>query len=456
MKFLAIHKMFLAILVHRDQKMLFDQIEDKTVYYLFGKEHSVLVANSESISNTIQSKMHPIVYDTGFYTPVRAFQHLEYLDQEIVPDAGTLSSTLEYESDFEVNRKLMAIRSRLAYASSELFGPDRFTFQMDIPRNSVGTRRQYVYTLKFSNIPCYYFEGSPVFDQISEIMPQMETGPLICSSLTISQAMLNPPEWYLKEIFRDIVQLEQVPVEDKILIDGPITGNVYLFYKGVVNVTEGQLEDFIEEVNETVRSYIQTKTFPRNTPQNFVKTRHLQLIQNNQWSLGIPELPVDTNLFKDEIQISLSFRRTVDFFWFLFWLMLAPTYSFIEKELQVNVQTHLIQIYYNTQYYPDYLRVLTASRCRAESPSEDDVLIYYPNQLSKERVAELKKGGTYISFYDNENHEPALIIADNFKIPELKLEQTIPKTFSLETRREYDYDLDAINQMIGGTSGSSI
>jgi hypothetical protein len=429
---------------------ILNQIDAKTVYYPSGKDHLLVVASPENIPLTLQAQIHPFIYHTGFHIPVRAFQHIEYLDTKILPDSGTIDDDddLNYKSDPEINRKLMAIRSQLAYAASELLGPDKFYFQLEMPLNDVGTRREYVFRLKFSEIPCYYIEGSPIFQEIEAILPQVTTGPLICSSFTLNLAAHRPPQWYLKEIFRDIVELDIIQTSGRVLIEGPVTGDLYLFYEGIVNVTEGQLDETSEEINNAIQSMIETKTFPRNTPNIFIETRQLRRITNGQWTLQLPAIPEDPNLFQEQIQISFTFPRVVDLFWFLFWLMISPTYSFIVKELQIKVHSHQINVEYYTKYYPDYLRVLTASRVRAPLASKDMTKIYYPERLTAKRTTVLKNEGPYIRFFDQANHEDALIVADNLKIPSFKMERSAPSNYSLETRLKYDTNPETIIQMI--------
>src|SRR5207249_1921678 len=83
------------------------------------------------------------------------------------------------------------------------------------------------------------------------------------------------PRWYIRELFRDAIELKEVHQPDKTLVVGQ-TGELYLFYNEPVNVSDDEVLGLIADIRGTITASIRTKTFPRNTPQHYVLAKRLQ------------------------------------------------------------------------------------------------------------------------------------------------------------------------------------
>lgn len=407
-----------STICNQDVCNICEEIVDKiTIYPKFGK-YKLCVVSEENIPESLKQNLEPVILRTPFETPVRAYQQYYY-------DLSTLV-------DPEVNRKLMAMRSKLGYSIAENLAPDRFYVQLENPMNDTTTRRQYQYRLFYDEIPCYAFKNDSFIRNLQEATNQ-QIGPVITSSYAIN--VMDAPHWYVKEMFRDICELGEFPMEDKVLVEGPASGELYLFYQEETNLTEDMLDQLINNVRGKIAAAIQLKIFPRNTSQEFIKSHQLTLVGNNQWTIAYP-IPENIPLFLTLMQQSFVFDTLDQLFWFLTWLALCPTYSFIEPELQIRVQSNEILVTHSTKYLPDYIRVRSASRAKLKT--EGQVQIVYPDQLSSEDFLNMTKGTTYLSFYDHANNERAVIIHNNFEIPQIQREY--PPDFSLDRRIEYDVD----------------
>lgn len=398
---------------------LCERIVDKiTIYPKFGK-YKLCIVSEGNIPESLKERLEPVILPTEFETPVRAYQQY-YYDLSSLNDPG-------------INRKLMATRSKLGYVIAENLAPDRFYVQLENPMNDTNTRRRYQYRLLYDDIPCYALVGDSFISNLQAAV-QQQIGPVITSSYAIN--VMDAPHWYVKEMFRDICELGEFSMEDKVLVEGPASGELYLFYQEETNLTEDILDQLINDIRGRIAAAIQLKVFPRNTPEEFVKSRRLTLVGNDQWTLDYA-IPENTPLFASLLQQSFVLNSLDQLFWFLTWLALSPTYAFIEPEMQIRVQSNEILVSYSTKYLPDYIRVRSASRAKAQVQS-GQVQIYYPDQLPAEEFAEMIKGQTYLSFYDYANNERAVIAHSEFKMPQIQRET--PPDFSLNRRIEYDID----------------
>ena len=459
--------MFSAIILPRRFELLTRFIEEKIVFYPATSDYFLCISNGEAIPKSIKDRLREVVIDTGFVSPIRAYQHFEYLMDELIPDAYRRSSQgPELTEEVEVNRELIALRSKLAYAISELLAPTQFYVQLETPVNSTGTRRLCRYRLYYNEIPCYIFDQSIVLDE--EVQPpdvvgdfktvdqvisglpheekslmeeiqaitEMEAGPIICSTRTLTLMRDDPPRWYIRESLRDLCHFQEIDMEDKVLVEGPATGELYLFFKEDVNLVEEQQIRLTNEIRGSITASIRAKVFPRKTPDEFIKSRQLTKILNQQWTLPGPWTEDTPELFRELIQISFTFRNADDLFWFLLWLSLSPTYSFIERELEIFVQESIIQVRYRTNYYPDYLRVMTARRVKHAEASSGKGEILYPGRLTEELGDR-----PFIHFYDSEKNDRAVVALEEGDLYLPTLQRTAPTDYSLDSRIKYDLDL---------------
>lgn len=396
-----------------------DIIEDKVTIYLPTSKYTLCVASEENIPISIKDQLIPVVIDTKFSQPVRAYQHYYFKIEDI--------------TDPTLNRELMALRSKLVYAVSENLAPDKFYFRLDTSMNDDSTRRNYTYKLYYEEIPCYTFKEDSLLDNFRAVA-QQHLGPLIVSTYSLNIDRI--PHWYSKEMFRDIIELGDFPMEDKIVVEGPSSGELYLFYQKESNITEDILNDLIIEIRGHIISAVNLRIFPRNSSNEFIKSRQLKSTNNKQWFIPY-NVPRNINVFSTLIQLCFSLKSLDELFWFLTWMLVCPTYSFIEQELKICVGSELIRVCYATKYLPDYIRVNTASRIQLPRVT-NEVRILYPDRLSQEELSKELTDKTYISFYDHGNNERALLMHSKINIPQI--DKYNPSDYSLDTRINYDVD----------------
>lgn len=392
-------------------------IPDKVTVYLPVNKYILCIASEENIAKSIKDKLIPVVINTKFSQPVHAYQHYYFRVEDITNPS--------------MNRQLMALRSKLTYAVSENLAPEKFFFRMENPMNDDETRRNYIYKLYYEEIPCYAFKEDSLLDNFNSVKDQ-ELGPLIISTRSIR--VEGVPDWYCKEMFRDIVELGEFNMDDKIVVEGPSSGELYLFYQEESNITEDLLNDLIIEVRGRIISAVNLRIFPRNSPNEFIKSRQLKSTNNGQWFIPY-NVPRDINTFQGLLQLCFNLKSLDELFWLLTWLLICPTYSFIEQELRICVGSQSIRVCYSTKYLPDYLRVKSASRIQLPEITSI-VRILYPDHLSQDELNKELIDQTYISFYDYANNERALLIHPKINIP--LIDKNIPPDYSLETRISYD------------------
>lgn len=424
--------MFSALIIPSANQTLPDLIQEKTTFYPETKDYYLCVVSNPQIPLSVKEKFVPVVIDSTFVSPVRAFQHIEFDITELSPGSTQRGSEVLTPQP-EVSRNLIALRSKLVYAISELLSPNRFHLQLNSLPNSSGSFREYLYQLNFDEIPCFTLKDGDFMRRLSELA-QITVGPLIMSSRNYGVTRDSPPSWYLREMLRDLSDFGDLPVRNKVLIEGP-SGNLYLFYEHTVNVTEDQLHQVILEIRGQIAASIKSLIFPRGTPDWFIKSRQLVQMANGQWTLPF-NLPDSSEVFAETIELSWTFSQVSELFYFLSWLMLAPTYPWIERELEILVESSNIRIRYRTHYFPDYLRVLTA--CRSHTHDETGQ-IYYPDRIDY-RVSGLPS----IEFYDSFNNERAFVALTSGESTLPKISRTAPSSYDLETRLQYDLKMGEV------------
>jgi hypothetical protein len=387
-------------------------IAEKVTIYLPSKKYTVCIVTEENVTDKIKEQITPAIIKSGLVEPVRAYQRYY--------------SGIEEMQRPVINRKLMAFKSKLSYAVCENLASDDLYFKLENPMNDDATRRYFNYRLYYNEVPCYTFKSDILLDNFYAVTKQ-NFGPLIISThaLTIE----GIPQWYTKETFRDMIELGEYKLKDKVMVEGPNTSDLYLFYQEETNVTEDMLNKIIKEIRGNITAALNLKIFPRNTPDEFIKNKKLTLISNKQYSIQY-DIPNNINLFSETLQLCYDLKNLDELFLFLIWLMISPTWPFIELELKVIISSDNINIKYVTKYLPDYIRVNSAKRVQNLNETEE-VEIIYPD-----RNPESEKMTNTISFYDYGNNERALLIHSNFNLP--KLNKNTPSNYSLDSRIEYD------------------
>jgi hypothetical protein len=418
--------MFRALIIPSSDSSFADLIQDKVTFYPETKDYYLCVLNDEQLPKSIKDIIEPVKIDTNYTSPIRAYQHVEFLFEEVYPKLVERGSS-EFKEQPETNRSLLTIKSKLVYAISELLSPNRFHLQLNLYPNTSGTYRDYVYQLCFDEIPCYMKKDDDFVAKLLEIA-NINVGPLILTSQNFGITRNSPPSWYLKEMLRDLVEISE---KDKILIEGS-SGNLYLFYDKSVNVTEDQVHEFILEFRGDIVSAIRQLIFPKNTPDWFIKSRRLVRMSNGQWTFPI-SIPDTKEIFAETIELGWTLTSVSSLFYFLFFLKSSPTYPWIEKELEILIESEVIRIRYRTKYFPDYIRVMNASRAQTLNDNGD---IYYPNRIDYEI-----KDRLMIEFYDSFNKERALVTLRSRETEKKKSTIKEPPNYDLETRLEYDTEI---------------
>lgn len=391
--------MFTAIIVPAYYDI--NYIPNKVTIYLPNNKYTVCILSEDNITNNLKDQIVPVLIETGLVEPVRAYQRYY--------------STIEDMYRPIINRKLMAFKSKLIYAVSENLASDELYVKLENPMNEDETRRYFNYRLYYNEIPCYTFKSDDLLDNFIKITKQ-NFGPLILSSHALN--VEGVPHWYSKEIFRDMIELGEYKMKDRILVEGSNTKDLYLFYQEETNLTDDMVNKIIKDIRGRIISAIKLKIFPRNTPQEFIKNKRLISMPNGQFSINYI-VPDDINVYSETMQLYFELNNLDELFMFLNWMMMLPTWGFIEQELKISLISDKIEIRYITKYLPDYIRVNSAKRI--SSVSTDQVKIIYPN-----RNSDYKNG---ITFFDYGNNEKALLVKSDFN-----LEYITPKDYTLDTR----------------------
>src|SRR5665648_208994 len=442
--------MYRAILLRPDQLDLLDHIQEKVVTYLPKGEYTLCTLSEDNLPESIKGELVEIVYDTGVRSPIRAYQRYQFNLEDLSTggDGSVPSLHGEIISWPEVSRHLMAVRSRLTFALLSQFSPDRIYFTLTNQPNATGTQREFLYKLRFEQIPCYGL-GPRLLESFSETVRQMVVGPLIVSTYTLD--MLAPitggpavdrteryPRFYIRELFRDIIESNEIEHSDKIVLgDGELNDifgttrtpsgseELYFFYSQPVNITDDILQELVDTIRGAIVSAIQLKVFPRATTRHYILAKGLQLQANGQYTIPY-EVPKTVDWYANRHRVGLSLKGAPELFWFLAELKKSGTYDFIIRELEISVQPNLIQVVYSTEYLPDFIRVLNASN---STPQTHDAVFYYPNGSSAKTVT-----GSEFRFYDHANQDDVVVISASANLPEIRREP--PRNWSLEERSE--------------------
>lgn len=401
----------------RDQNSLEDKLSlldanKLYVYLTYGNHKLVIVA--DSIPKSLKNLIKPVYISTNISEPVQAYQHYHF-------DLSTLY-------DPEHQRKLMSIKSGLNYTASEYLSPDNFYFKLDQSKNSSQTFRDFTYQLKFDDVQCYVEKDDSLFEKFTE----KHFGLMIVS--TYSLDFQEIPKWYIRETFRDIIELKEINMENKDYIVGPNSGEIYLYFKEENNLSEELVEEIAGEIHGRIRDSINLQIFPRGTPKTIINNKRLISSRNGKYTFFY-EIPKNIPILNEIYRQNFLFDSLSKVYLFLSWLIFVPTYRYIEKEMKIWLKTYGTQIYYETKYLPDFIRVINASHSHKELENTE---IYYPD-LAGDKLSKLLEGKFYIKFYDNEYNQSA-IIANSIPI-EMPLFSGNDENMTLEKRIDIDRDL---------------
>lgn len=350
------------------QDDVFSHVDDKTNIYSPNSKYFTCLITEDNIPLSIKEQLIPVIIDTGFEIPVKVFQHY-YKDTQSMIDP-------------ELNRKLMSFRSRMTYSISENLSQTGYYVKLEIPMNNVETRRNYIYKLYYQEMPCFILKSDTLLNDLIAAKDQ-NLGPMLISTYSLNVEKV--PHWYTKEMFRDIIELGEYSIQDKILIEGPRSKELYLFYKEEFNITEDMFDDLISDIRGNINASMKLKMFPRNTPEEYIRNKELTRLNNGQYTINY-EVPEDINIFQETYKLAFDFKNFDELYWFL---VLAQNLN----GLHIKINSNLINVTYETNYLPDLIKVNSAKRVHT---NENKVKLSYDNPNG-------------IKFYDDENNEVAIL-----------------------------------------------
>jgi len=427
--------MFSAVLIpNSNTPSWVKNMQEKVVVYLPYNNYILYIFTHDDIPESFLDQIEPVVYDTKISIPIRYYMKIHTTTNDIVRP--------------EHNRQLISTRSNLVFNISELLAPDSFYFSLEQKYNNVKTKRTYVYVLQYNGYPCYMLKNDDLMETLA-ISVNMRNGPLIMSTYSLEN-ILGPndkpvPKWYIREIFRDVIELNEVDVSNMLLRTGHNSGELYLFYQDEVNLSDDTLRDLITRVRGSIVTSIRLKIFPRQTSQIFVNSRQLVLTPKKQWTIPY-DIPEKTPFLSWKMHQCIVFKSLGQLFLFMIWLMLCPTFKFIEKEMKIYIQNNGIKVIHETNYLKDYIRIRSASRVSSNNELNKSMKIYYPEQEQSDSI--LPKDGTYIRVYDSENNQDVIIAtkyigtSDKSYVPKIPtIETDDPTDYNLQTRISMDFNI---------------
>lgn len=387
---------------------LADLIEGRSVIYLPNPDYCLYLITGD-IPRELLEQIVPARLGVEYKEAAAEIQHnYSFIEEFFQP---------------ERNRELIARRSRLTYLITEYLSPDGFYFQLDGEKNEDLTFRTYRYNLYYEKIPCW--TTPEIVGNLAQIEQQMTVGLLITSTYDLSQ--VPAPSWYVRETLRDLYDMTEFNTTNKVLLAGPRTGELYLFYDEPVNISDDDINELGLSIRGRILANIRLRIFPRNTPPEWVLSRRLVRDESERYTLPYP-VPENVPVFAERMKQTIVFPQMSTLYWFYYLLKGQTTWEFIEKELEVTVQPNQIIVTYETRYLPDYLRVLTASQV---TPSSDYVVeVIYP-ELGYRDLS----GKTWVKFIEQLTGE-TIILATSLP-PTPKVILSVPD-FTLTSRAELD------------------
>ncbi len=387
---------FYAILFRRDDPTI-SLIENKI---LLNTSEYTLIIGSE-IPSTLLGR--EIRFSTGYREPLRKHMTIQTGKEPDLPSRESVQILLQ--------------KSRLVYTLSENFDSTRLYFKLVDTVDETKNYRTYDFVMYYDQIVCRT-DLSEIF-QLFEDAQKSTIGML----LTSSKGLGMNPEWWNRECFRDVWELElESKFPEYTLVEGPRTGILYIFDRSdVVDQEE------VDMINEEFRSRMAgfRRIFPRKTPLRLIKSRCLDPLPNGQWEVK-SNIPLDIDLTVDILSETYRFDNIKQLFWVLLCLMIAPTYPFLEKDLRIEVHPEEVQLTVRTEYLPDFLRVRTVSRFSGRSLI-GDVNIWYTTPKDSETV---------LTFYDFFNNSQAWLTSD-IPVPGVIVKEPVNE-YTLEERIRRD------------------
>lgn len=346
---------------------------------------------------TSEIKGAPIVYDTGMQGAVRALEHASASaaderggERSSIIDVGIVDNPKAdavpplaipagngYEIDPRASQALMALRTQLDLAVSDVLDEHRFAWTYTVARNDTGTRRPVQYRLTFNGAPCYT-DDDRVMAGILASMPR--TGPAICSSETLAG---RGPSWYVAGVFRDMLELEEISLAQRVVHDR--SGVITLAFAPGVYVMQQDIHAAIDAIDKVFDGYLETGTYPRSTPDKVVANHHLTPLPNGQWRSSL-DLAV-----QDVYQDAFTLDTPIQLYRFLQWAESMPGAT-QSLEFHVSEDNESTRVVVRTEDALEY------SRLRVVKHVDDP-----------DHRATISFGGTGLPFFDMTAYRDAVV-----------------------------------------------
>jgi len=286
----------------------------------------------------------------------------------------------------ELVRILTVLKSKLNYFIYEYLSPNGFYFQLIDRLNKSNTRKEYIYELKYNDIPVYYKSEGEIDAVIMECMT-MEVGVLIMTSWSLQ---VGTPFWYRRGMFKDMCNKMYNSNKYK-YFKGKNTEEWYLWYDQPTIVTNVEIIDLIEEINQEFDTARKSKIFPTNTPDRFIKDMKLEEY-GDQWVYN-GKLPEYVNIF--DLTISFWVKTLSELYEFL-----DSLNNYNPRDFKIYVRTYEVRIIYTTQQLSNYLNIIDKISKDYLNPN-NIVYIYNPSVIIEDTKYKIFK---FIDYESGENY----------------------------------------------------
>lgn len=417
--------MFSAIIIFKNR--IYPEFKDQVITYLPNSQYAVVIVSNGDIDN-----YKKIQLGGNIQTPMNAYQKY---DESIERAAEPTTEYLVQDGNFQIltseetEKRLISIRSGVQYWINEKLSPDDFYVTLITEDNENLTRRTYKYQLMYSNMQCYELN-----DEVTEEMNdaiRIDRGTLVVSSYTLN--IPHYPKWIIRELMRDMIEMGEIDMEGKEMVEGEVTGEIYLFHKNGLEPTDDELLRIGKDLTDRIKTSLELKIFPRRTPREMVLSKRLVTTNGNQYTIPY-KVDADIKIYDEILKQIILFDNMGQLFNFLMILMTYGTYVFMERELKIYVMDgSSAVVIQETKYLPDFIKVRIAGRVK----SAGTVQLIYPTDKDPDDLDKYYAGQQQITFYDSESGRMGVLLRPAASTQPV-MEMVLPKDYSLKSRISYD------------------
>ena len=349
-----------AVLLNSESPLLLELATDDDVNLVWLRNNSFVVCIIPEIVFRLHPNLKRVIIYTGF--------------ENLVKDAMIEYSNMSESYSVKENSELIALRSYLNYFTYENVAPEGFYWKLLNILNDEKTHDRMYYEMQYRTYPIYVEQSNTFF----EFEINITTGPMIACSSEFKRE--NIPHFYIKELFRDIVELELQRGETKeddhqhtnditnaltnytlddfsslILIEGETTKELYLYYPKLTEITQESNEALSEMINSRLDILIRMRIFPRSTK---VDQKTISVERTRDISFYLKPMSNGQFRLKDEIEKDLAtsalspYNFTFDLF--VDFSSLANLNLFLNRARDYKPLTFMIYIERNDFVYVKY------------------------------------------------------------------------------------------------------